>query len=178
MFFSIIENSEDMLEVERIYNKYSKLLYKVAFEILNDQFSSEDAVQQSFLRVIKYHRKIDYNDSVKMRNLLITICKNVSIDILKSKNKFKSEDLTEEIVDTNESVLNLILNQENLDQLTHNIRKLSPNYQEVIILRYSRNFSISEISILLDLDIRTVQKRIERAKTKLLQILSNERMFL
>lgn len=166
--FWVIENDRDKLKVERLYDKYGRLMYAVAYDILKDTHASEDAVQQSFIRVINYLHKIDESNGNKTRNLLVIICKGISRKSHNERKNLKTEELDEELFDNQDSVTNIIINQESLQQLLDNICKLKPIYQEVILLRYSQDFSVAEIASLLKIDSKTVQKRIERAKRKLI----------
>ena len=52
MFWMVIENKDDRLKVERLYYKYRNLMYKEAYEILEDTYLAEDAVAESFIRII------------------------------------------------------------------------------------------------------------------------------
>ena len=40
-------------KLESLYNKYNGLMYSTAFRILNDHQLSQDAVQMSFVKIIK-----------------------------------------------------------------------------------------------------------------------------
>ena len=47
-----IEDEEDRLFVEMIFNKYSKNMYLVAANILNNHDDAEDCVQDTFVKII------------------------------------------------------------------------------------------------------------------------------
>ena len=68
----------------------------------------------------------------------------------------------------------LIINNESFERLNEIIKELKPIYQEVILLRYSQDLSIEEISKLQKVNTKAVQKRIERAKKQLLKLLIKE----
>lgn len=51
-------------------------MYKVAYSILKDKSLAEDAVQISFIKIMKHLDNIDISDKTKTRNFLGLICKN------------------------------------------------------------------------------------------------------
>ncbi len=50
--FSIDDASIDSDKLERLFNKYYRLMYYVANKILQDNYLAEDAVQAAFLKLI------------------------------------------------------------------------------------------------------------------------------
>lgn len=169
----IIKNNEEKLKVEKLYIKYNRLMYKVAYNILNDKYTSEDAVQLSFIKVIKNLNKIDEIESKKTLKFLITICKNTAIDIYNKKKNFNKYLVKESL--SNDIVSEKIIGNENLNELLEIIYKLKSIDKEVIILKFIFNYSVIEISKMLNINIKTVQKRIERAKLRLLKELKKEK---
>ncbi len=51
MFLLLIENDNDRLKAERLYEQYRYLMYSEANKILQDKHLAEDAVQQSFIKI-------------------------------------------------------------------------------------------------------------------------------
>ena len=78
MFLFTIENFHDRLKTERLYLSYRKLMYKEAFEIVQNRHCAEDAVSESFVRIIDNLHKIDEQDCLKTRSFLVIICRNVA----------------------------------------------------------------------------------------------------
>lgn len=40
-----------------IYEKYKYLMFSIAMDILKDQYSAEDAVQEAFMKILKHYEK-------------------------------------------------------------------------------------------------------------------------
>lgn len=85
MFLFTIENFHDRLKTERLYLSYRKLMYKEAFEIVQNRHCAEDAVSESFVRIIDNLHKIDEQDCLKTRSFLVIICRNVAKNIYNKK---------------------------------------------------------------------------------------------
>ena len=78
ILFTTIENFSDRFKIERLYMCYRNLMYKEALEIVQNPHSAEDAVSESFVRIIKNLHKIDEQDRPKTRSFLVIICRNVA----------------------------------------------------------------------------------------------------
>ena len=81
MLFMAIEDEDDLLKVERLYERYKRLLYKIAYNILKDKYLSEDAVHQTFIRIINNLHKIGEINCPQTQSFLVIMCRNVAIDI-------------------------------------------------------------------------------------------------
>ena len=176
MFFIILNTEEDVLFVEELYNKYSKFMYKVAFSILKNQYDAEDSVQQTFLKLIDKYDKLDFSDEKRTRNLIGIICRNVSFNIY---NKDKKVVLTDDDTGINSYSSNfdlsvIIISKDNVNKVMEFIYGMDNIYKEVVLLK-SQDLSIAEISDILNIKPKTVQKRLERARIKIIEFLDKEK---
>lgn len=175
MLFSILDTIKEKLFAEEIYNKYSKFMYKVAYNILKDNFLAEDAVQQAFIKIIKNLDKIDKTFDNKTRNFIAVITKNTAIDIY---NKYKNEPIAIDCDYTSDTKYDdiscIVINKETLKRLKEHIKELKPIYQIPLILNAIQELSVNEIAEILDLNPKTVQKRLERARAQLIKALDKE----
>ena len=175
MPFILTENKGKNTKLERLYKEYKDAMFYVANNILHDEFLAEDAVHQTFIKIYDLLHKINENDCRKTRNFLVIVCRNISIDMYNQRKSRSEDEYDENIISANdESIIDLIINNESFERLNEIIRELKPIYQEVIFLRYSQNFSIDEISKLQKVKSKTAQKRIEHAKKQLLKLLISE----
>ena len=181
MFFLNLVNEQDEFLVETLYIKYRFLLYSQAYKILQDKYLSEDALQQTFIRLINnIHKTIGKSES-QIRNFLVIICENVAKDIYKqclSLNKKCAE--MEEIsnaeltIDTGEDPESIVINRETVNYLKEAIKQLDPIYRDVILLKHAYQCSSTEICELLHISSETLKKRMYRARKKLLEALTKE----
>ena len=176
MFFIILNTEEDVIFVEKLYNKYSKFMYKVAFGILKNQYDAEDSVQQTFLKLIDKYDKLDFSDERRTRNLIGIICRNVSFNIY---NKDKKAVLTDDDTGINTYSPNfdlsvIIISKDNVNKVMEFIYGMDDIYREVVLLK-SQDLGVAEISDILNIKPKTVQKRLERARIKIIEFLDKEK---
>ena len=67
MYMSLIDNEDDKIKFEDIYNKYKKMMFWIANQILNDERDIEEVVQDSFIKIIRNLDKIEKINSKKIR---------------------------------------------------------------------------------------------------------------
>ena len=83
-----------------IYDKYYRLVYYVAYEILNDASGSEDILQETFIRLMDNIE--DYEDEGNFKNYLTRIAKNLALNELKRKKRVQLIEYDEDI-DSNQA---------------------------------------------------------------------------
>jgi len=181
MLFFAIENDEDKTKLERLYNKYKSLMYYVAFNILKDKHLAEDAVHQSWVRIISNLHKINEDNFHKTKAFLVIICRNVSYDIyrkqvyLNNNANFIKEAIEKENED-NIDPLEKVIIYDKMNNLISSIKNLKPVYQDVLMLKYFLEYKNNEIAEMLKISPETVRKRIERAKKELYRQLGKEEL--
>ena len=176
MFFTIIEGSEFRTKLEQLYYDNRNLMFKIAYEILSNKEQAEDAVHESFIRIIKNLHKINLDNCPQTRNFLVIICRNVAINIYNHNKTTKNVDYEIDNLpsDDNFNPVDIVINNESLERLTFLIMELKPIYRDVFLLRYSHGFSREEIAEQLGITIETVKKRITRAKKILVEKMKKE----
>jgi RNA polymerase sigma-70 factor (ECF subfamily) len=146
---------------------------------IENENDAEDITIQTFSRAFD---KIDsFNPEYKFKTWLITISKNIHIDLIRKRKNLINEDLTNEneqkvleILDTTPSPEDKIIIEQNLIKLLHDIKKLKPHYQEVINLRFFQELSYKEISQELNEPINNIKVKLLRAKKLLAEIIQNK----
>ena len=94
----ITRASDDKSKFVILYEKYSRLMMKVALNILHDSFLAEDAVHDAFVNVAKNMEKIGRVESLETKNYLIVVTKNASIDIYRKRSiRMKREIFVDEL---------------------------------------------------------------------------------
>lgn len=179
MFFMTIENKDDRLKVERLYYAYRKLLYKEAYAILNDKHLAEDAVSETFIRIINNLHKIDENNCPRTRSFLVIICRNVAKDIYKKRRKLHQyEDLSGDLLEEEDQAsnpLDIVINKETIQRIAKVIESLDLIYRDVFLLRRVHGMTCEEIAGMFGIKTETVKKRLTRAKHKIMEELEKER---
>lgn len=55
----MLDTEEEKSKFEKIYFKYRQLMFKVANDILSDEYLAEDTVHKSFIKIMKHLDKIN-----------------------------------------------------------------------------------------------------------------------
>jgi len=179
MFFMIQNNTKDTLMIERLYNGYRRLMYQKAYNILGDSHLSEDAVHQSFLKIMNNLHKIDENDPPRTRGFLGIICENVAKDIYKKRlslniNSEFIEEIPEDIVSINNDPVDIVIDNESVNRIRETIKNFKPIYRDVLLLKEYHDYTVDEIAELLDISAHATKKRLLRARAMLTQSLKKE----
>lgn len=80
MYMSLIDNEDDKIKFEDIYNKYKKMMFWIASQILTDERDIDEVVQDSFIKIIRNLDKIEKINSKKTKSFISIIVKNTAID--------------------------------------------------------------------------------------------------
>lgn len=177
IYLTMCGSNADSSKFELLYKNYKASMFKIANAILNDMGLAEDAVQQSFMKIIKNLHKIDDVFSNKTRALIVIIVKNTSIDIYRRRKKnyaVSLEELAIEPIDTNMAPPEFVISEESAELMKSNISKLPQKYSDVIILRYFYDYSNAEIAQMLNISNENVRYRLHKAKKMLLEIMKEE----
>lgn len=179
------------MEIKDAINK-AKQNDQIAFNFLLDTFwndvyafqlkrtqnenDAEDITIQTFSKA--FDKINTYKEDYKFTTWLITISKNIHIDLVRKQKKTiqnTSKDNDEnylEIIDDSPTPEDKIITEQNLAKLLKDIKKLKPHYQEVINLRYFQELSYKEISEELKEPINNVKVKLLRAKKLLAAIIT------
>ena len=169
----LIINENDSHTIRKLYEKYSKFMFKIALDILKNSYSAEDAVQQSLIRIIENIDKIDESNEKHTRNFIGIIVRNISINIY-NKNKTIYENIDDNIeIKSKLDIPAIIINKESIKNIEKSISKLSDTYKLPLMMKAS-GYDYKTISKLLDISEITARKRVERGRTKLKNILLKE----
>ncbi|MFY0604823.1 MAG: sigma-70 family RNA polymerase sigma factor [Flavobacteriaceae bacterium] len=151
-------------------------VYGYQLKRVQNENDAEDITIQAFSKAFD---KIDtYNTAFTFKTWLITISKNIHIDMSrKKKTSIQAEHTTEQakeiyqVVDDSPTPEDKIITEQNLAKLLKDIKQLKPKYQEVIQLRYFQELSYKEISEQIDEPINNVKVKLLRAKKLLAEII-------
>jgi RNA polymerase sigma-70 factor (ECF subfamily) len=151
-------------------------VYNYQLKRTKSENEAEDIAIQTFSKAFDKIHTFDENYTFK--TWLITISKNVHIDLLRKKNSSISIATTKEqeekvylVVDDNPTPEDKIIGEQNLAKLLRDIKQLKPKYQEVIQLRYFQELSYKEISTQINEPMNNVKVKLLRAKKLLAEII-------
>lgn len=167
-----IELKYNNIAFEKLYNKYNKLVYGIAFSILKNKQDSEDVVQNIFTKI--YNIDKDNLPTKNEASWLYSTTKNETITVLRKRKNDLDLDSIYEIEDQDNEIDNSI------DKMEFNglIRKLDNCEKEIVSLKILANLSFDEIGKLLNKPTGTIKWRYYKAINTLKILLSNLGMFI
>ena len=87
VYLSVLDSQEKKSKFEQIYLTYRKQMYYAAFQILQHDEDSEDAVHHAFIKIAENIDKISEVECPKTRSLCVTIVENKAIDIYRKRQR-------------------------------------------------------------------------------------------
>jgi len=169
--------NNDQFAFKFLLDYYWNDVYGFQLKRTQNENDAEDITIQTFSKAFD---KIDsYKPEYKFKTWLITISKNLHIDLLRRRkstvaNTFSTNqnDNYNSIIDETPSPEDKLIIEQNLAKLKKDIQKLKPHYQEVINLRFFHELSYNEISIHLEEPLNNIKVKLLRAKKLLAGIIN------
>jgi RNA polymerase sigma-70 factor (ECF subfamily) len=158
---------KDNKAFEYLYDNYSKALYNIILQIVDDVDLSNDILQEVFVNI---WRKIDTYDPGKGRlfTWMLNITRNASIDTLRSRS-YQNSQKNQSLSDRDEPDTGANRIQLNIDNigLRKVIDKLKRDHRILIELAYFKGYTHQEISEIESIPLGTVKTRIRSALSEL-----------
>jgi RNA polymerase sigma-70 factor (ECF subfamily) len=160
----LAEKNQHGLEI--LYDNYSASLYGVIHRIVGVDEIAEDILQETFLKI--WNNFSQYNSSKgRLSTWMLSLARNLSIDKIRSKefiNQNKNRALDN----------NVLLSDDNHHQynpetigLREMVRKLEPEYRELIDLLFFEGYTQTEAAEKLGIPLGTIKTRSRTALNRL-----------
>ena len=159
-------DSDKQRYFREIFNKYSRLVYSVAYSYMKNSADANDVMQEAFL---KYYSSMDtLSDEAHIKPWLITVTSNIC------KNNLRSSWFTRTV--STEDCPELTYDQDFGEEsdLFRAVMKLPEKERIPIHLFYYEGCSTAEISKMLKIKESTIRVRMMRGRKKLQMILKEE----
>ncbi len=150
-----------------IYDLYYKAMFNTSLRIVNDSFSAEDIMQESFLDAFSKIESFEWRSS--FGSWLKRIVVNKSIDLIKKNNDTV-------LLNDDVSIIyeeNLMEDSDNikckLDKIDMALKEIPKNYKVVLVLYLFEGYDHQEISQILNIPYNNVRVRYLRAKRSLVE---------
>ena len=163
MIVFVLDDIDQANELEEIYRLNADRFYAIAFSRLQNKHDAEDAVQEAFLRIannpknlfkIPAHKKVAYID---------VIIRNISCDMLETKNKKTRAGFYENYADVSNLPDDIVIDDISAEELIKYIMSMPNAKKDVMFLKISYGYSNSQIAEVLGISETTVRKRISDA---------------
>jgi RNA polymerase sigma factor (sigma-70 family) len=154
--------------MEQLYQRYSRPLYALAYQLIADPSLAEDFVQETFISVWRHANSYSPQHG-SVHNWLFSIQRHCVIDYIRSiqrRSTLKNatwEDFDQQELITTFDIWEEVWRLEQKTQVHTALNKLSPEQRLMIQLAYFQGWSYPEIAEKCRLPLGTVKGRIRRS---------------
>lgn len=161
------ENCDQENGMNVLVKRYTSPARAVARQYLGDTLHCDDAVQETFLRLVRNRHR--YTPGKPFAPWFYTILRNVCLDIIRKRN-IQQNAITELMSDQPGIHAN---NQDSVDLSI--LDRLDQKEKQVLYLRIVKSLTFDEIASALGITAESAKKRSQRGIIRLRQMVHNER---
>lgn len=155
---------------ESVYMEYYTPVYRYILSMCRDSYTAEEITQETFFKALKNIEK--YDPEQRMLTWLCAIAKNTYLS--KVKKAGRSEELSEAYADTEEDILDRIIDSEASLEILKLLHELPEPYKEVFTLRTLGSLSFRKIGELFGKTESWARVTYYRSKTMIKERMNNE----
>ena len=155
-------------EFSNIYDQYIGNIYRFVFFKVSAEDIAEDITSETFLRGLKTY--LQKKGEIKnVRAFLYRIANNLVIDFYRTRGQaiIVSVDDYKELADLRNDLRKKAVFDSDMEMIRTALSSMRDDYQNIIILRYLDDMSISEIAHILEKENGAVRTMLHRAMKEL-----------
>ncbi len=153
---------------DKLVKRYELPMYRTALGIVGDSELARDVTQTAFMK--SWEKLTDYKPEYKFYSWLYRIVVHEALNSNRSKKNNSPLSLYPSGTENPHQVLQ---KKEESQSLSKAIDSLPEDYKVVILLRHFEELSYKEISVILEIEVKTVKSRLYSARTLLRKKLYN-----
>ena len=168
IFLGVIsEENKDF--VNKIFLKMHKQMYHISYNILKSKADAEEAVAETFLKIIENINKIAALPCPQIEPYCVIILKNESINIVRKRKKIVDiEDIEHLGYDSHGySIEDEVIEIVDWNYLIDHIERLTHDEKDFVQLRFYKEMSYKEIADFFSISEEAAKKRGQRILKKL-----------
>ncbi len=153
-------------------------VYHFILKRTENETDTEDITIETFAKA--FDKLNSYNEKFAFNTWLITIAKNVHIDLIRKRkasgfvNLDNDDEYLFQTIADDDSIEDQLIYEQNLVTLKKCIKQLKPHYQQIIQLRYFQERGYNEIAEIINEPLNNVKIKLLRAKKLLTELIKNE----
>lgn len=149
------------LNAVEVIKEYSDMVFRLAFARTGNQSDAQDVMQEVFLKYIQEEKTFEDKEHLKAWLIRVTIntAKNLVISAWHQRTA-QLEEADAVVVEIKEK-----------SSVYYAMLELPEKYRDILHLFYYEDYSIEEISRILEMNESTVKSRLRRGRQKLKEIL-------
>jgi RNA polymerase sigma-70 factor (ECF subfamily) len=163
----------DPQALAEIYDAYAESIYRYLYRFLGDPAQAEDLTSEVFIKLLQV---LDTRRAPRERlqGWLYRVAHNLAVDWYRKQAREAHTPLREELVSDGSSPAALVEARLNQQQLRTAIAQLTPDQQQVIVLRFGEGYKIAEVAHLVGKSEGAVKVLQHRAVKRLRKVLDQE----
>ncbi len=162
--------------IAQLVAEYSTALYRVAFSVTRNAAEAEDAVQETFLRVLRHESRL--GEIRDYRVWLVRIVWNIVLDRKRrAKTRPEGEDLADHaraLPSSDRAADASVISAQERDRILALIDRLPVREREALLLSAVEELTTAEIAAALRTTESSIRSRIFRARRELAVLLEKE----
>lgn len=163
----------DMQAFGRLIDRYQDFLYSVCMAVLKNPDESQEATQDSFLKIMK--SAASFNGQSKLSSWMYKIAYRTSLDYLRKRKRTTDLDEVEySVADQSRTADEDMMSGEHTARIQQAIDHLDGDEAQLVRLFYLEEVSVKELAGLTDLSVSNVKVRLFRARKKLYNIIKEQ----
>ena len=157
----------DITGFDEIVMNYSDGLMLYLTSIVGNIWTAEELAEETFF--LLGTKKPKFKEKCSFKTWLYTIGRNIAFNYLKKKAKQPSVPIenTPELISDEEAVEDAYIQKEQQIAIHRAMRKLKPEYQQVLWLIYFEELSTKEAAMIMTKSVRSTESILYRAKKSL-----------
>ena len=174
MFLAVIDDAAKKDDFTRIYYKYEKIVFAIAYAILEDKYDAEDAAQEAWFAISKNISRLDTDNEEFVERYVRKAAKSHSFMIIRKKNRSPkvAYSLSQNLASENEDAESVAHNNEFSARIINCLMNMPDTYRDVLTLFYLNDLKAKAIAAILGEPLPTVKSKLQRGKKILKQTMS------
>ena len=160
--------------LELIYEKYRNRMYMAAYRIVKNPTVAEDVLHDTFVALSKNTEKLKNVDSLYTASYVTKAARNHALNTIKKAQQSNIVSIEEIDIVSDESVLDALCTEENVNIIVSSILALDEKYRDVLSLYYFNELTVSEIATSLSRKESTVKQQLARGRRRLIDTIKKE----
>lgn len=175
--------------IAEYYDMYEQKVYRLAYAVLGNVWQAEEAVQETFLKLISCRDMVRRMSESKRTAYITKMAKNIAIDMYRSNNRaservstFVGDEISAETLENAAWNRSVDFGRDMADEVEKRqlvkavLERLSGDDALILQLRIIRQLSVRETSAIMNMSEPAVRKRYERAIKRAHKLLVKEMM--
>jgi RNA polymerase sigma-70 factor (ECF subfamily) len=157
---------------DALFRRYQLPLYVYVFELVHNEQTSLDIVQETFIAAVKNIGGL--RDNEKFGSWLFGIAHQKCIQHWRKKKEILFDEIPELPDELENSPDDLLIRQEQETEFMNLLNQLPLPQRSVVLLHFVEDFSLEEIAVVTESQLGTVKSRLHYAKRALRKLLEKK----